>query len=44
MIERLNPSVVLVYGKPFPEMERVALKLYPNRWDGIRQAKADQDG
>ena len=44
MIERLNPSLVLVYGKPFPEMERVTLKLYPNRWEGIRQAKAGQDG
>jgi hypothetical protein len=44
MIECLNPSFVLCYGKPFPEMERVALKIYPNRWDGIRQAKVGQDG
>jgi hypothetical protein len=44
MIERLQPSIVLCYGKPFPEMERVALKIYPNRWEGIRQAKAGQDG
>ena len=44
MIERIQPSLVLVYGKPFAEMERVPLKIYPNRWDGIRQAKAECRG
>jgi hypothetical protein len=39
MIERIQPSLILCYGKPFAEMERQALKVYPNRWDGIRQAK-----
>jgi hypothetical protein len=42
MLELLQPSLVLVYGKPFPEMERASLKLYPNRWDGIRLAQTAQ--
>jgi hypothetical protein len=44
LIERIQPSLVLIYGKPFAEMERVPLKVYPNRWDGIRQAKAEHHG
>lgn len=41
MLERLQPSVVLCYGKPFAEMERVPLQVYPSRYDII---KAVQDG
>ena len=44
MIEHIQPSLVLVYGQPFAEMERTPIKVYPNRWDGIRQAKAERDG
>ena len=32
LVERVRPSRVLCYGTPFPEMERVPLQLYPNRW------------
>jgi hypothetical protein len=41
MLERLEPSVILCYGKPFPEMEVAPLQVYPSRYDLI---KAAQDG
>jgi hypothetical protein len=41
MLERLEPSVILCYGKPFPEMEVTPLQVYPSRYDHI---KAAQDG
>lgn len=41
MIERLHPSMIVCYGKPFPEMETAPLQIYPSRYDHI---KAVQDG
>jgi hypothetical protein len=39
MLECLQPSVVLCYGKPFPEMERIPLQVYPTRYDRIKAAR-----
>ena len=45
LIERIQPSVVLCYGKRFQEMEKVAsLKVYPDRWENIRKARESQHG
>lgn len=41
MLERLQPSLILCYGKPFPEMEVAPLQVYPSRYE---QIKAAQDG
>jgi Vilmaviridae nuclease len=43
MLEQIQPGVVLCYGKPFSEMEAlVELKIYPDRWETIRKARAGQ--
>jgi hypothetical protein len=39
MIDAIQPSMVMCYGDPFPEMERVPLHVYPDRWQGIRAAR-----
>ncbi len=39
LIERIQPSVVLCYGLPLPEMERVPLQVYPNQWRSLKAAK-----
>lgn len=41
LCERVQPSVVLCYGKPFAEMERVPFQVYPTEYDRIR---ASRDG
>ena len=40
MVKRLNPSTVLCYGQPISKMDDlVTLKIYPDRWQGIRRAR-----
>jgi hypothetical protein len=41
LLERLQPSVILCYGKPFAEMEVAPLQVYPSRYD---QIKTTSDG
>jgi hypothetical protein len=41
MVERLMPSAVLCYGEPFPEMARVDVRVYPNRWQRV---EVERDG
>jgi hypothetical protein len=36
LVEQVQPSVVLCYGTPFEEMERVPLQVYPDRWQRVR--------
>jgi len=36
MLNRLNPSAVLCYGKPYPEMEKqIRLHSYPSFWNSL---------
>ena len=39
MLEHIQPSLVICYSDPFPEMERVPLHVHPDRWQGIRAAR-----
>jgi hypothetical protein len=40
MVERLSPTTVLCYGQPITGMDELAtIKIYPDRWQGIRQAR-----
>ena len=36
LLERVQPTLVLCYGQPFPKMERAPLQVYPNRWEQIK--------
>jgi hypothetical protein len=36
LIERVKPAVVLCYGQPFAEMERVSLVVYPSRYEQMK--------
>ena len=39
LCERVMPSAVLCYGEPFPEMQRVDLRVYPNRWQRVEDER-----
>ncbi len=39
MVQRLNPSVVLCYGQPNPDMERLAAVKVYDYWRGLRHAR-----
>jgi len=39
LVEQVQPSVVLCYGLPLPEMECVPLQVYPNQWRSLKAAK-----
>lgn len=44
LLERVQPSLVLCYGKPFPEMERVPLRIYPTHYDTLSAHQRNTDG
>jgi len=40
LLDQIEPSVVLCYGDPYPEMLDLAeVEVYPDRWQGIRDAR-----
>ena len=39
LVEHIQPSVVLCYGDPLPEMARVPLQVYPDHWRSLKAAK-----
>jgi len=44
LVERVEPSGVMCYGQPHPEILDLAeIFVYPSRWQGLRQARSGAD-
>jgi len=39
LMERVQPGLILCYGDALPDMHRANLRVYPDRWQGLKAAR-----